>query len=144
MVTSDNQSQNDDARAALDAIESISDSVQKYAAPPHWFIAFTAIIIFIVFVGIQQEGPNGLAPLIIIAFVRIYMERTKGLMPLLSKKSQWKTTGNIFLITCAYLLAVYLFRIQELSWAPLVAGTITASIYAIRAESARSKILSED
>lgn len=142
MVDQDEQTTSDEAESALQTIDSVTATAQRYSAQPRWFIAVTAVVIFIVFTGIEPDGPNGLVPLIVLGIVRVYMERTNGLLPLMSVGNQWKTVAYVLLTVCFYLAIVYLYRIQQLSWAPLVGGTVTAVIYAIKAEHTRSKYLS--
>ncbi|PCJ19468.1 MAG: hypothetical protein COA96_16245 [SAR86 cluster bacterium] len=144
MVNLDKKTSSEKAKSALRAIDGVKDSIQRYSTQPRWFITLSTVVIFIVLVGIELKGPNGLAPLIILVFVRLYMERTQGLVPLLSDKGQWIANWYLFLMVGFYLIIVYLYRVQQLSWAPLVGGTVAATIYVIRAEATRAKKHSEN
>jgi len=132
----------EDAQAALESIQVTEESAVIKSVMPQWFIAFTGIIIFIVFVGIKPEGSPGVFPVIVLSLTHLWMMRKQGLIRLLTKQQEWRFVRGLMLIALFYLLVVYLYRIQQVSLAPLIGGTIAASIYAFRAETKRKETIS--
>lgn len=119
----------DEARKSLDAIKEMKQIGSDRLVYPTWFHISIAVLIFLYFATIQENGPNGFPYWLAGIVLYGVMLRKVGVMPDYSKSAIWALFWKSFTLAVLYLLMAYLRRIHNLSWAPYAGGLLAASIY---------------
>ena len=120
----------DEAKAALDTIDSMSQIGLQRSEHPRWFAISIALTIFLYFATIPFLFP------LFLALLGLYLVMVKklGVIPSYSRPGIWTSLAWFFALNMFYVCVVYLRENYGLIWVPYAGGLIATSIYYIRYE----------
>ena len=120
----------DEAKAALDTIDSMNQIGLQRSEHPRWFAISIALVIFLHFATIPFRFP------LFVVGLGLYLVKSEklGVKPNYSKPGVWTFVVWFFALNVFYLCMVYLREFYGFIWAPYAGGLLATSIYYIRYE----------
>ncbi len=136
MSTAKDNISSDEAKAALDTIDSMNQIGLQRSEDPRWFAISIALAILLFFATLPYLFPLALI------FIVLYGFKSKklGVKPSYSRPGIWTSVVWVFVLAIFYVCVAYLREIHGLIWAPYVGGLFASSVYYIRYEMRRRTI----
>ena len=137
-MTDDNPIRAEEARNSLETIEKLRDASLRRAAPPRSYSVGIALIVTIGFALYAQSDPGDFPGIFIALGVALFVASSRNKMGAISKAvpdtrpGVWALIGVSAFLFVLFFGGIYLRRVFDLAWVPVITGLIAgASIYFI-------------